>query len=276
MIYNNEELSHFNDCANGIAPKYSELKSYANNLGFDLSSQEKNNLYYHADSGFIVFQDNVSHLIADVGQIGPVYLPGHAHADTLSFEIAISGQRIIVNSGTSVYGISLERLRQRGTKAHSTIEIDDKNSSEVWSGFRVARRALPFNIEISPQTLQKNNLNFNASHDGYKRLKHNPIHKRSWIFNKKEWFIEDEISGKNNHIISRYYLHPDLHIKDIGNGYVVSNNNSTLASITFLNETNIELIDSTYHDEFGVTRLNKCIQLKATSPCKITVKIEIL
>lgn len=276
MIYNNEELSHFNDCANGIAPKYSELKIYANNLGFDLSSQGKNNLYYHAASGFIVFQDNVSHLIADVGQIGPVYLPGHAHADTLSFEIAISGQRIIVNSGTSVYGISLERLRQRGTKAHSTIEIDDKNSSEVWSGFRVARRALPFNIEISPQTLQKNNINFNASHDGYKRLKHNPIHKRSWIFNKKEWFIEDEISGKNNHIISRYYLHPDLHIKDIGNGYVVSNNNSTLASITFLNETNIELIDSTYHDEFGVTRLNKCIQFKATSPCKITVKIEIL
>jgi len=276
MIYNNEELSHFNDCANGIAPKYSELKIYANNLGFDLSSQGKNNLYYHAASGFIVFQDNVSHLIADVGQIGPVYLPGHAHADTLSFEIAISGQRIIVNSGTSVYGISLERLRQRGTKAHSTIEIDDKNSSEVWSGFRVARRALPFNIEISPQTLQKNNINFNASHDGYKRLKHNPIHKRSWIFNKKEWFIEDEISGKNNHIISRYYLHPDLHIKDIDNGYVISNNNSTLASITFLNETNIELIDSTYHDEFGVTRLNKCIQLKATSPCKITVKIEIL
>lgn len=276
MIYNNEELSHFNDCANGIAPKYSELKSYANNLGFDLSSQKKNNLYYHAASGFIVFHDNISHLIADVGQIGPVYLPGHAHADTLSFEIAISGQRIIVNSGTSVYGISLERLRQRGTKAHSTIEIDDQNSSEVWSGFRVARRALPFNIEISPETLQKNNVNFNASHDGYKRLKHNPIHKRTWIFNKKEWFIEDEISGKNNYIISRYYLHPDLHIKDICNGYVVSNNNSTLASITFLNETNIELIDSTYHDEFGVTRLNKCIQLKATSPCKITVKIEIL
>jgi uncharacterized heparinase superfamily protein len=90
------------------------------------------------------------------------------------------------------------------------------------------------------------------------------------------WFIEDEISGKNNHIISRYYLHPDLHIKDMTNGYVVSNNNRTLASITFSNETNAELIHSTYHDEFGVTRLNKCIQLKATSPCKITVKIEIL
>jgi len=276
MIYNNEELSHFNDCANGIAPKYSELKIYANHLGLDLSIQEKNNFYYHSDSGFIVFEDNVCHLIADVAKIGPSYLPGHAHADTLSFELAISGQRIIVNSGTSVYGISLERIRQRGTAAHSTIEIDGQNSSEVWSGFRVARRALPFNIEISPHVLQKNNVIFNASHDGYKRLKHNPIHKRTWIFNKNEWFIEDEISGNNNHIISRYYLHPDLHIKDMINGYIVSNKNRTLASITFSNESNFELIDSTYHDEFGVTRLNKCIVLKAISPCKINVKIEIL
>jgi uncharacterized heparinase superfamily protein len=276
MIYNNEELSHFNDCANGIAPKYSELKIYANHLGLDLSIKENNNFYYHSDSGFIVFEDNDCHLVADVAKIGPSFLPGHAHADTLSFELAIFGQRIIVNSGTSVYGISLERSRQRSTAAHSTIEIDGQNSSEVWSGFRVARRAIPFNIEISPHALQKNIVSFNASHDGYKRLKNNPIHKRTWIFNKNEWFIEDEISGNNNHIISRYYLHPDLHIKEIINGYVVSNKNRTLASITFSNKSNIELIDSTYHDEFGVTRLNKCIILKSTSPCKITVKIEIL
>jgi uncharacterized heparinase superfamily protein len=276
MIYNNEELSHFNDCANGIAPKYSELKSYAKYLGLDLGIQENNNLYFHSDSGFIVFEDNVSHLIADVAKIGPSYLPGHAHADTLSFELAIFGQRIIINSGTSVYGVSLERFRQRSTAAHSTIEIDGLNSSEVWSGFRVARRAIPFNIKINSHTLQNNNVTFNASNDGYKRLKHNPIHKRTWILNKNEWFIEDEISGNNNRIISRYFLHPDLHIKDIINGYVVSNKNRTLASITFSNESNIELIDSTYHDEFGFTRLNKCIVLKSTSPCKITVKIAIL
>ncbi len=276
MIYYNEELSHFNDCANGIAPKYSELKIYANHLGLDLSIQENNNFYYHSDSGFIVFEDNDSHLVADVAKIGPSYLPGHAHADTLSFELAIFGQRIIVNSGTSVYGISLERSRQRSTAAHSTIEIDGQSSSEVWSGFRVARRAIPFNIEIRTHALQKNNVSFNASHDGYKRLKNNPIHKRTWIFNKNEWFVEDEISGDNNHVISRYYLHPDLHIKEMINGYVVSNKNRTLASITFSNKSNIELIDSTYHDEFGVTRLNKCIVLKSISPCKINVKIEIL
>ena len=276
MIYNNEELSHFNDCANGISPKYSELKNHAIRLGLDLRIQENKNLYYHTDSGFIVFDDNHSHLIADVAQIGPAYLPGHSHADILSFELAISGQRIIVNSGTSVYGISLERLRQRSTAAHSTIEIDGQNSSEVWSGFRVARRARPFNIEINSFILQNNNISFNASHDGYKRLKNGPIHKRSWFFNKNEWIIEDEISGKNNHISARYHLHPDLQIEDNSNGYIISNSNRILASITVLNTTNTELIDSTYHDEFGVTRLNKCIKVKASSPCKLIIRIELL
>jgi uncharacterized heparinase superfamily protein len=87
-----------------------------------------NKLQYHKDSGFVVYKDVKSHLIADFGKIGPTYLPGHAHADTLSFELAVNGDRVIVNSGTSEYGNSKERLRQRGTSAHSTVEIDNRIS----------------------------------------------------------------------------------------------------------------------------------------------------
>ena len=68
----------------------------------------------------------------DVGPIGPDYLPGHAHADTLSFELSLHGRRVLVNSGTSVYGIGAERLRQRGTAAHNTLTVDGADSSEVW------------------------------------------------------------------------------------------------------------------------------------------------
>ena len=46
-----------------------------------------------------------------------------------------------MNSGTSEYGLGEERQRQRGTAAHNTVVIDGENSSEVWAGFRVARRA---------------------------------------------------------------------------------------------------------------------------------------
>jgi uncharacterized heparinase superfamily protein len=88
--------------------------------------------------------------------------------------------------------------------------------------------------------------------------------------------IEDEISGKNNNITSRYYLHPDLQIEKNNNEYIISKNKRNLGAITFLNTTNSDLIDSTYHDEFGISRFNKCIYVNTISPCKLTMKIELL
>ena len=79
--------------------------------------------------------------LLDVAPVGPDYLPGHAHADTLSFELSLFGQRVLVNSGTSQYEAGPERSRQRGTAAHNTVIVDGHDSSEVWAGFRVARRA---------------------------------------------------------------------------------------------------------------------------------------
>ena len=47
------------------------------------------------------------------------------------------------DSGTSTYERDSERLRQRGTAAHNTVQLGGVDSSEVWSGFRVGRRARP-------------------------------------------------------------------------------------------------------------------------------------
>ncbi len=51
-----------------------------------------------------------AYLVCDCANVGPDYLPGHAHADTLSFELSLDGRRLFVNSGTSVYGIGPERI----------------------------------------------------------------------------------------------------------------------------------------------------------------------
>jgi heparinase II/III-like protein len=63
-------------------------------------------------------------MIADVGEIGPDHLRRHAHADTLSFELSLRGQRVLVNAGTSTYEVTADRLRQRGTAAHNTVVVD--------------------------------------------------------------------------------------------------------------------------------------------------------
>ena len=276
MIYNNDELAHFNDCANGIAPKYSDLEDYANKLGIAKEKSSINKLYIHKESGFVVYKDEKSHLIADFGKIGPDYLPGHAHADTLSFELAINGERIVVNSGTSVYGSSIDRLLQRGTGAHSTIQIDMENSSEVWSGFRVARRAVPFNIQINSNTESDNEISFQASHNGYLRLKNKAIHTRKFNLSNNTWNIQDEITGYNNTVVSRFYLHPEIEVRKSERGMTLSKNHIDLVDFIFDRKLYLQLIDTFYHDQFGVNKANKCIQVSGISPSKMEVKFEIL
>src|SRR5690606_4238812 len=114
-------------------------------------------------------------MIADVGRVGPDYLPGHAHADTLSFELSLHGRRVLVNGGTSTYEAGPLRLRQRGTAMHNALEVDGQDSSEVWSSFRVARRALPMNIRWADEGSV---LVLEGSHHGYWRLPGKVVHSR--------------------------------------------------------------------------------------------------
>ena len=274
MIYDNEELAHFNDCANGIAPKFSELVNYAFELGIVVTNLSVPKFSYHKSSGFVVFKDNSSHLIADIGKIGPDYLLGHAHADTLSFELAIKGHRVIVNSGTSVYGSSTERLRQRGTSTHSTVQIDNKDSSEVWSGFRVANRAVPFDINVNFST--DGFVSFSASHDGYKRILTCPIHKREFIYSNSSWEINDQISGSGNQVVSRYFIHPDIDITKAEQEFLLSKDGEPIVKLSFESPHDAVICESTYHDKFGSSINNKYIQITGKSPQNIKAKFQII
>lgn len=268
MSYSSGDLAHFNDCANDIASTLRELKDLGQKVGLNWTLNSDIKFNYFKDSGFVVFKNETVHLIADIGNIGPDYLPGHAHADSLSFELAIKGQRVIVNSGTGEYGLSQERLRQRSTSAHSTIELDGKSSSEVWSGFRVAERAKIIEVEIINDDSQ---LKFAAVHDGYKRITSNPLHKRKW--NVKEFCleIEDEVTGSQNCVNLRYYIHPDVHIELLVDGILLSTNGEPLAKIR--TDQKVKVIETTYHDQFGASKNNYCLLITGITPFKSKVSI---
>nr|VFJ46011.1 MAG: Uncharacterized conserved protein, heparinase superfamily [Candidatus Kentron sp. FM]VFJ61187.1 MAG: Uncharacterized conserved protein, heparinase superfamily [Candidatus Kentron sp. FM]VFK13602.1 MAG: Uncharacterized conserved protein, heparinase superfamily [Candidatus Kentron sp. FM] len=197
------EIAFFNDAALGIAPAPAELAAYAGRLGLappampvaaapSPAAPISTRLVHRKDSGYI--RASLGHAVAflDVAPLGPDYLPGHGHADTLSFELSVFGERVIVNGGTSRYGTGRQRLRERETRAHSTVEIDGKSSSEVWSGFRVARRARPFGLRIqeTPDCLE-----VTCSHDGYRRLPYKPIHRRGWRMTPGGLQVSDWVSG---------------------------------------------------------------------------------
>ena len=148
MRHPDGQISLFNDAAMNIAPDYPALVDYAERLKLTVPCANKG-LHHAVESGYVTVHSDTLSCMLDIGRIGPDYLPGHSHADSLSFELSLFGQRLVCDSGTSVYGSSDERLRQRGTAAHNTVLIDEQNSSEVWSGFRVARRARPLDVMLS-------------------------------------------------------------------------------------------------------------------------------
>lgn len=84
-------------------------------------------------------------ILVDVGS--PAMIDAHAHAGTLSFEMSIAKERLIVNCGAFVGDGSPWRRAQRATAAHSTVTIDDTNSSEVLGGGRIGKRARVLEIK---------------------------------------------------------------------------------------------------------------------------------
>jgi uncharacterized heparinase superfamily protein len=207
MCHPDGEIAFFNDAAIGIAPVPAELFRYARELGIPGPGPDPADALHLSASGYVSVNDGHRALLVDVAPIGPDYLPGHAHADTLSFELSLWGQRVIVNGGTSRYGAGPERQSERGTASHSTVIVDGQDSSEVWSGFRVARRARPFDVHVDSHGSY---FEIAAAHDGYRRLAGKPIHRRRWIGAQGRLAVIDSVEGRFQSAIARFHLHPDV------------------------------------------------------------------
>lgn len=261
MCHRDGEIALFNDAAFGIAPRPERLFRYCRELGIHMHPRAESGLTHLDPSGYIRIEQGEAVVFLDCAPIGPDYLPGHAHADTLSFEFSLFGRRVIVDSGTSCYGVSDERLRQRSTPAHNTVVIDDQNSSEVWSGFRVARRAYPRNASINE--FPDGRISVSCEHDGYTRLRGKPVHARQWLFGSDSLQIVDEIKGKYTSAEARFHLHPDIACEKISDNELKLSVGGRQVRIVFSTK-NVLLDDSTYHPEFGLSFKNICLSVPFT------------
>jgi uncharacterized heparinase superfamily protein len=205
----------FNDCAFDVAATQVQLTAYANRLGLSVpgASADSRDL---AASGYFCARSHQLVLLADAAPIGPDYLPAHAHADTLSCELSVGGVRFIVNGGTSTYRDDAQRARERSTASHNTVVVDARDSSEVWSAFRVGRRA-----RIISRTIDTSDGHprLSASHDGYRFLPGRPVHRRAWVLTGRQLVVTDDVEGARAHRTElRWLLHPEVHVKELGEG----------------------------------------------------------
>lgn len=207
MTHPDGEIGFFNDAAFGIARTHGELAEYAASLG--VSSTGKTGALRHlAASGYIRLQSGPFLAIFDAAEIGPSYLPGHGHADVLSLEVSLDGQRLVTNGGTSSYANDAVRDEERSTAAHATVEIDGYDSSEIWASFRVGRRAHPIDVSA---TATDGMLSAAASHGGYQWLPGKPVHRRRVTLSPTSLSVHDRITGNGNHtVIGRFPLHPSV------------------------------------------------------------------
>lgn len=250
-------IAFFNDAAFGIAPDMSKLDTYSDSLGFE-GFDELDQLTVLADSGYAHLRQPSAVVIADIARVGPDYLPGHAHADTLSFEASLCGQRLFVNSGTSIYGTGPERQQQRGTAAHNTVVVDGANSSDVWSGFRVGARANPFDVRADQRD---DALILEGSHDGYKRFTGAPIHTRRWELRSGSLHVSDKLSDSRHTAEARYHLHPDIQVAFDTNqtGEFILKDGKHVRWTAESGPARSER--TTWHPEFGKSIENTCLVL---------------
>jgi uncharacterized heparinase superfamily protein len=208
-------IAFFNDAVFDVAPGYGQLVSCATALGLPVQTGSGLPVVALPDSGYIRLATPRAVVIADLGPVGPDYQPGHAHADTLSFEFSLDGKRVLVNGGISTYEKGADRRRQRGSAMHNTVVVDNEDSSEVWGSFRVARRARPQGVRWARG---EELLWMEGSHDGYRRLPGRVLHRRRWELLEGRLRVIDTLDGKYQDAQAFFRFSPKVRVQPAADG----------------------------------------------------------
>ncbi|HBZ26131.1 MAG TPA: hypothetical protein DEO54_07815 [Rikenellaceae bacterium] len=234
ITFKTGEIPLLNDSAVCIAPTTEELNQYALRLGFSKDIKPA----ILIDSGYRKYFNNKYECVLDIGNIGPSYQPGHAHADTFNFVLNIYNNPFIIDQGVSTYENGEIRLKERGTAAHNTVTINDNNSSDVWSSFRVGLRA-------KVKVIKDDFNHIIAQHNGFRNL--HTTHKREWIFSDNSIIINDTITGKKKNGTFYLWLSPAIIPTIIRDNFIETD----LATIEFTNATSVSINISRIPDGYN-------------------------
>jgi len=152
------------------------------------------------DSGFYLMADSETgqQLLIDAGPHGPG-TAGHGHADALSIHLVGGGETLLMDPGTLEYvgDTQADRIFFRGTAAHNTLRVDERDQAEGVPPF--AWRGLP-TVKAERWVAGEAFSLFAGTHDGYRRLPSLVTHQR-WVFHRKRhfWLVRDVATGEGTH-----------------------------------------------------------------------------
>lgn len=240
IVWPDGTIPLFNDSAYGIAPQTQELQDYATRIGADSAPIPMK------ECGYRRLTDGRIDAIVDIGNITAGNQPGHSHADTFSYELRIDGKPFIIDTGISTYNKNSRRQYERSTQAHNTVTVGGKDSSKVWGGFRVARRA---RVKIG----QDSDTLVEASHNGYGR---NAIHSRSFRLESGSFTIQDTCHTTKD-TVSRIHFAPDVNILSADTSRIVTDR----GTIQIEGAVRLEIMDAESSVEYNVPRTGKVAEI---------------
>lgn len=300
MTHPDGQIALFNDAAFGIARPYTMLEDYAQRLGIPIKPMSSACPLTSLDaSGYVRLERGNYVALLDIARIGPDYLPGHAHADTLNFELSLAGQRLIVDAGTSTYAIGEQRMRERSTAAHNTVTLGEHSSSDVWSAFRVGRRAYPVDVDIVPPThgtgaalpgapdqheewpdVPQNIADcwiVSAAHTGYTHLPGRITHRRRWHCYLNAIVIVDHLERADNraavaldNAFATLRFAPGLDVASGTDGSITISAQGKPVCRLEHNGASPCIVDDLHHPQFGVSVPCKLVRLQFTRPTLVT------
>lgn len=255
ILFPDDSIPLFNDAAFGIAPPPGEILTYGSQIMKYTRRAIPNGLTTSKKSqtGYYVIRDASDMMVIDCGAVGPDYQPGHAHADTLSFELALNGRRIIVDSGVYDYEPGGRRTYARSTRAHNTLCIDQQDQSETWGVFRVARRAYPISARMTEDG--EHRATFEGAHNGYTRLSGQLTHFRMIEYvSPGKWTVRDTVKGKGIHTIeSLLHVHPDYQLMLVGlSAEIRDERGNAILVIEPTSNVTLNIEPGWYFPEFGL------------------------
>lgn len=230
-------LPMLNDSAEGIAPAPDEIFAYAHMLGLQWPPIAMR------ECGYRKLKNDIAEAIIDVGGIAATYQPGHSHADALSYELRLGGRPIVVDTGISTYEKNSRRQYERSTAAHNTVTpACGGDSSEVWGGFRVGRRAV---VKIEAEGTEA----VTASHNGFARP-----HRRTFTLTATGLNVTDEFDGDG---VSRIHLAPGITILSKSTDEIITSG----AIISVAGATEITIAESEVSTEYNMFSRSALIEI---------------
>ena len=163
------------------------------------------------EAGIVVLRFAGLRILFDAGPLGYLSIAAHGHADALSIALSAGSDDLVVDPGTGSYLDTSVREWFRGTGAHATVTVDDRDQSQQGGAFIWLRQGNARLLEWDAERLVAI-----AEHDGYLRLADPVTHRRAVArIGERALLVVDRLEGRDVHTAAQNWpLHPNATVAE--------------------------------------------------------------